>query len=1151
MKNNDFVHLHVHSEYSLLDGLCQLPSLINQVKDLGQTAVALTDHGAMYGSLHFYNQCLKAGIKPIVGLETYVADKSHLDKQAKPGVDQFHLTLLAQDLTGYRNLMQLTSMAHLEGFSYRPRIDLELLAKHNQGIIVLTGCPQSKFNKLLRDGQEKEAGALLDWYHQNFPGRVYVELQAHPKLDFLTDLTKQQLKLAKQHNLPVVATNDVHYVRASDAIAQDALLCVQTHKLIADKKRMTMLDSPDFYLRSGDEMSQLFADIPEAISHTKLIADSCDLKIPTGELIFPKFEVPKTETEATYLQKLTMQGLARRFGQITTEHQSRVKYELEVINQKGYATYFLITQDFVNWARQQGIGVGPGRGSAAGSLVSYALGITDIDPLFHGLAFERFLNPQRPTPPDIDMDFADDRRDEVIAYVADKYGPDHVAHVITFGRMEARVAVRDIGRVLGLPYEEPDTIAKLIPNDPAHRTSLADAIKTIPQLQTYYQQPKFKQLLDLAQTVEGNVRHSSVHAAAIVITDQPLPIYAPVQKDQKSGKTVTQYDMYALDCNIADDALGLLKFDFLGLRNLSTVQACVKLIKVTQNLDLDVSRLPLDDQKTFTSLSEGNTMGVFQLESAGMKRVARSLKPSQFSDITAMVALFRPGPMDLIPQFIEGKHKPETITYPHDSLKDILQETYGVMVYQEQILAIAHTMAGYTLGEADILRRAIGKKKKKLLDENKKRFVEQSLSKGYSRSVAEKVWGFIEAFANYGFNKAHAASYAMIAYQTAYLKANYPVEYMAAMMSVESASHAQTGDERVAQAVEECKRLGIKILPPDINKSARDFTLEKVTQSLHGWGIRFGLTAIKHVGTNAIDAILTAREKGGPFTSLTQIIAQTDSRKVNKTTLECLIKVGALDMFGTRAAMLSNLEAIRKRLSGQVKTHDEQDSLFSQVTQTQMADNLPDTPEYPKPELLSFEKELLGIYLTDHPLATALKQINRQTTIKIEDIEASMHLGQTHAIGGVLSGLKVVTTKQTGKPMAFGTINDGTGNLRFVAFPKVYDQVSQLIKADSVVLIKGKLDSRDEELQMVAERIQAPNPLDQNLSESSLQHEIFLPRKTTPATLKKLGELLKSKPGEDAVVVLIPNGTTPQRMILPYTVAWTKSLNDQVNALLT
>lgn len=1151
MANSDFVHLHVHSEYSMLDGLCKLAPLIGKVKELGQTAIALTDHGGMYGSLHFYNECRKQEIKPIIGVEAYIAQKSRFDKQTKMGGDQAHITLLAQNFAGYQNLLKLVSIGNLEGFSYRPRIDFEVLTAHSEGLIVTSGCMNSWFNKYLREGNDSEAEAELVRYKKVFGDRYYVELQVHPAVKELADLTKKQVALARKYKIPLVATNDVHYIEQKNARAQDALLCVQTRKLMSDANRMSMYDSPDYYLRSTEEMQELFHDYPEAIANTVKIADSCQIDIPTGTLNFPLYPLPEGETTESMFQKLSWEGLKKKYKEITPALKERLKYEMDVIINKGYAAYFLITQDFVNWAKTHGVSVGPGRGSAAGSLVSYSLNITTVDPILHGLAFERFLNPQRPTPPDIDIDFADTTREKVIEYVAQKYGNDHVGHVITFGRMEARVSIRDIGRVLGLPYEDPDKIAKLIPNDPGKKTSLKQALETVPDLAEYYKQPKFKELLDLASQVEGVIRHSSVHAAALVITEKPITEYTPIQRDSKTGKTITQYDMYALDCNISDDAIGLLKFDFLGLRNLSIIQTTLELLVQTKGVHLDLDTLPLNDKKTFELLSSGETMGVFQLESAGMRRVARSLRPNQFSDITAMVALFRPGPMDLIPQFIEGKHAPEKIQYPDESLKPILEETYGVMVYQEQILQIANVMAGYSLGEADILRRAIGKKKKKLLDENKKRFIEQSVAKGYRQETADKVWGFIEAFANYGFNKAHATSYAMIAYQTAYLKANYPVEYMTALMSVESASGAQTRDVKVSQAVETCKQMKIVILPPDINKSIPDFSIEKSDASLEGLAIRLGFNAIKHIGEAAISSIIETRNRIGEFRSLTEFLAETDGRKANKTTIESLIKVGAMDAFGTRSSMLENLENIRQTASKLESETEGQDSLFSGETSArELKDTFPLIPEYPKQELLSFEKDLLGLYLTDHPMAHALSAVSKRATKTIEELDADIHREQVFLFGGVLSNVRTVQTKKSNSTMAFGTLEDQTGSIPIVIFPRGYAEFGNFFKNDSVVLVKGKVDFREEEMQIIAEKITVPTDLENGPEIHSADHEIFIPRHTNKETLEKLGKLLKSNPGDDSVVIIIPNGANPQKMLLPYPVAWTPLLEAEIQELL-
>lgn len=1150
LQNNDFVHLHTHTEYSILDGLSKIPELIDRAKKFGQEALAITDHGNMHGHIVFYNACKEAGIKPIIGAELYLAKNSRFDKQVKMGSDQFHLTLLAKNFTGYQNLMKLISLANFEGFSYKPRIDQELLEKYNEGIILLSGCMSSYTSRLLLQDKDAEAIELFKQYQKIFPNRFYLEIQRHPHIPETYELTKKLIALARQLKLPLVATNDSHYLDKEDAEAQDALLCVQTRRLISDKKRLKMVDKPDFYFKSSQEMIEAFNDIPEAIANSKKIAEQCDLEIPTGKLIFPTFELPKGETYASYLEKIVYQGAKKKFTKITKEIKDRLDYEIKIINDKGYPAYFLITQDFVNWAKNNEIAVGPGRGSAAGSLVSYCLNITTLNPLEHGLPFERFLNPERPTPPDIDIDFADIKRDDVLKYVANKYGEDHVAAVITFGRMEARVAVRDIGRVLGMPYEEPDRIAKLIPNEPGHRVSIKQAINTVPELGNYYQQSRFRKLLDLAMKVEGTIRQAGMHACAIIIADKPLSNYTPIQKDSRSGKTLTQLDMYSLDCNVNDDAIGLLKFDLLGLRNLSIIQEALALIRKYKKENIKIDEISLEDEKTFKLLASGDTTGVFQLESGGMRRIAKSLKPNKFSDITAMVALYRPGPMDLIPRFIEGKHNPDIIEYPHPSLEPFLKETYGIMVYQEQILEIVNFMAGYSLGEADILRRAIGKKKKKLLDKNKSRFIKQSVANGYKKATAERVWGFIEAFANYGFNKSHAASYAMIAYQTAWLKANYPVEYMTAVMSIESNSHSMNRDEKIAITIDNCRQMGIKILGPDINLSDKDFTIEKDKESLDGLAIRFGLSAIKHVGAAAIENILSVRKQVKKFQSFTHFLQSTSNRKVNKKTIESLVKVGAMDRFANRSSMLENLEQIRQTAEQYNSEVDGQDNLFANIDNqsTKITDNFVELDEYPKPELLSFEKELLGVYLTSHPLADAMQMLNKRTSMRIGEIDPDVHQDQIFLFGGVITKFKEVTTK-SGQKMAFATLEDTTGKIEFLIFPKLYQKWIGQLGEDSIILLRAKVQNRDKELKLIAEKISLPKTnLPQEISGD--YQEIFVPRKTSKETLTKLGTLLKSNLGKTKIVIIIPNGGKAEKINLPYQVDWNESLAKQVEELL-
>jgi DNA polymerase-3 subunit alpha len=1147
MSSDSFVHLHVHTEYSLLDGLSKIPSLMERAKAHHQPAIAMTDHGNMHGAIHFFNYAKEKGIKPIIGMEAYVAANSKQDKQARMGADQFHLLLLAKNFAGYKNLMKLTSRAHLEGFSYKPRIDFDLLKEHHEGLIATSGCLASEFSQLILENKKDEAVEKLKKYLDLFGDDFYLEIQAHPQIKEVGEMAKEMVKLSKKLGIPLVATNDVHYVLPDDAEAQDALLAVQTRKIVSDTNRLSMLSSPDFYLRSTDEMKQLFIEHPDAIQNTIKIADKCNLDIPIGNWILPNFPIPENETYESVFKKMSKEGLKTRFGKnITDEMRKRLDYELDVISNKGFATYFLIVQDFVNWAKDQGIYVGPGRGSAAGSLAAYCLNITNIDPLQHGLPFERFMNPQRPTPPDIDMDFADLRRDDVIHYVTNKYGEDKVAQIITFGAMEARAAIRDIGRALGMPYSDPDRIAKLIPPN----TDIRTAVDTVPELREYYKQEKFKKLIDLSQKVEGNVRHSSVHAAGIVISDKPLTEYTPIMRDNKEGKIITQYDMKALDRNVSDNAIGLLKMDFLGLRNLSILGEAISILEKQGEKKIDLSKIPIDDPQVYKLLSSGETTGVFQLESAGMRRVARTLKPNVFSDITAMVALYRPGPMDLIQDFINGKHYPDRVVYPHKDLEPVLKETYGILVYQEQALQIAHVMAGYSLGEADILRRAIGKKKKEIMDQQKAEFVSRSVKQGYTKEIAEKVWGYIEKFAGYGFNKAHAASYAMIAYQTAYMKVKYPVEYMTAMLSIESNARSANTEEKISQGIQECKRMGILTLPPDINASNSNFSIDEHKDSLNKKAIRFGFVAIKNVGSAAIEAIIEAR-KAGPFTGFTDFLMRADARRVNKKVLECLIKIGCFSSFSNRATLLNNYEEIRSKLQKYDSEVDGQDNLFSGLStkQKQVKDTFQQEKEYPQAELLSFEKELFGFYVTEHPMASALKAVAKSATKTVSELDASVHKDMVIWLGGILTQWRMVVTKAKGLEMGFGTLDDGTGSIEIVVFPKIFSQSRTMLVKDAVLLVKGKIEDRDGKATFLVDAIKQPD-IDEApvIEESAIQLEI--PRGTEKETLQELGKLLKANPGKDIIVLIIPNGAEPKHMKLPYTVDWSKKVEEKATLLL-
>lgn len=1165
---NSFVHLHVHTEYSLLDGLAKISDLLDRAKEHGQEALGITDHGVMYGAVHFYNKAREKGIKPIIGVEGYMSAGSMEEKQAKPGSDQFHITLLAKNYTGYQNLMRLTSEAHLRGFSYKPRFDLETLTRYKEGIIATSGCLASRFSKLLMQDQRDAAALLLKQYYELFEGDFYIEIQSHTDIPEVAAHRAEMIKMSRELGIPLVATNDSHYVNSNDAPAQDALICIGTRKLITDTDRMKMGGS-DFYLKSSEEMMAEFAATPDAIENTVKIANECNLEIPLGKAHFPIFELPEGHTAESYTRQIAFERLSDRYPglQEFVDFRSdekrleadpkqlesvaaRLNYEIDVIFEKGYLTYFLIVQDFVNWAKENGIFVGPGRGSAAGSLLSYALNITTLDPFVHDLPFERFMNPERESTPDIDMDFADNRRDEVIAYVTQKYGADKVAQIITFGRMESKAAVRDIGRVMGLSFTDTDRIAKLIP-DPVqgHVVHIMDALRTVPELSTYYTQPKYKQLLDLAMKVESNARHTSVHAAGVIIADLPLTEYTPIQKDNKSGKIVTQYDMKVLDLNISNQAIGILKMDFLGLRNLSILEEAIRVIAQTDTKRVDLTRIPLDDEKVYQMIASGETTGVFQMESGGMRKLARGLKPSVFSDLTAMVALYRPGPMALIDDFIAGKSDPKSIKYPHPDLEPVLKDTYGILLYQEQCMQAASVMAGFSLGQADELRRAIGKKKIEIMVQEKAKFDKGARAKGYTQATIDKVWGFIEKFAGYGFNKAHSASYAMISYYTGWMKVNYTTEYMCAVLSVESNSVGANREEKISQAVADCRRMGIALLPPDINASVENFSIEKSEENKSG-AIRFGFSAIKNVGTAAIENILEKRAKG-PFVSFTDFLQRVDNRKVNKKVLESLIKIGAFDAFSSRSSMLENLEKIRSVATTLFETIEGQDGLFSGIEHQKQApqDTFDKLPEYPQGELLSFEKELLGFYLTRHPMADALEEVGKLVSHQIGTLDLTIHANQKVTLGGFISTVRKVLTKQKQEEMCFGTLDDGTGTMEFVMFPKTYALCKELMRADAIVLLKGTLSDRDGKLSLQAEKAREPQIIiPQEIPTPGFT--LTIPRGTPKEKLQEVGTYLKSRPGTDQLSVIIPNGSGDTVMKLPYLIGWDHETKAQVEKIL-
>ncbi len=1053
MSAAEFTHLHVHSEYSLLDGLSRINDLVAQAKRYGMHSLAITDHGAMYGVIDFYKACKAIDIKPIIGVESYLAPNSLEDRTGK--YDYFHLLLLAQNEVGYRNLLKLTTIAHTKGYYLRPRIDKQTLAEHSEGLIATSTCISGEIPSLLMKDDINGARRVIQWYQDVFgPERFFLEIQDHQEPASPQAKVNQMLyDLHRETGVPLVATNDLHYVRAEDAESQDVLLCVQTGKTIDDPKRMKF-DSQQYYLKSAEEMAALFSEVPEALKNTMRIAEMCDVKLTFGQTLLPDFPIPPGyNSPDEYMYELCLKGVRERYGEMTDEIKQRLDYEFNIISSKGFVSYFLIVWDFYNEARKRGIRCSA-RGSAAGSLVGYVLGITSVDPLQYHLLFERFLNPERKSMPDIDMDFPDDRREEMVVYVAEKYGWDKVAQIVTFNTMAAKAAVRDVGRVLGLSSEA-DTIARLIPTGP--KVTLRGSLETIKDLQQRYENSETtKTILDKALALEGTIRSTGIHAAGVVISREPLVDVLPLQlRDAKDPKSwlVSQYEQAYLE------EMGLLKFDFLGLSNLTILQNTVKFIKEARGEDIDLDRIPTDDKKAYDLLGSGETTGIFQLESGAMRQYIKELKPTSIEDLTAMVALYRPGPMESIPTFIKAKHGEIQIKYLHPDLEPFLKESYGVIVYQDQVLYIAVHLAGFTWGEVDAFRKAMGKKIPEELLKYRSKFIQGCVKHGIPEKIADEIFTLIEPFGGYGFNKAHACSYAWVAYMTAYLKANYTPEFMAATLTTE-ASDAK----KVMAAVAECRRMGVEVLPPHINKSDIGFTVE-------GGKIRFGLLAIKNVGSRPIEEILEARKKGGPFVSLADLCARVDSRAVTRSALECLIKVGALDELGARHHLLDSLD--HAITLGQKHRRDQETGQASLFDALDGHDPVKDfklrtsAPAIPRQTLLAWEKELLNIYLTEHPLARVAEALEKRGATPTSALNEEW-AGQKITIGGRIIEARRHTTN-TGKTMMWATVEDAQGQVEVTIFPRVYEETADLWQDDNILLINGKVDLRDDRLGIIVD----------------------------------------------------------------------------------
>jgi DNA polymerase-3 subunit alpha len=1067
MKPQDFIHLHVHSEYSLLDGACRLDSLCKRIQELKMTAVGVTDHGNLFGAIEFYKTARSYGIKPIIGAEFYIAPTSRFDKNLQEKKAAQHIILLAENFSGYLNLIKLSSLAFTEGFYYKPRIDYELLERHHEGLIGLSACLKSPISEAIIERRDRLANQLVDRFKQILgPQNFFLELMDQGLAEQKT-VNQAKLELAKKHSLPLVATNDCHYLHKEDVEAHDILLCIQTGKTINEQKRLKFA-SDEFYVKTADEMARLFGEIPEALANTVRIAERCNVTIPFRQKLLPQYQPPHGKTPTQYLRELVYARLNNRYSTVTDEHRQRIEEELRVISEMGFESYFLIVWDFVRFAKENNIPVGPGRGSAAGSLVSYVLGITDIDPLPHGLIFERFLNIGRVTMPDFDIDFCYEKRGRVINYVKQKYGEKNVAQIITFGTMKAKNAVRDVGRALAIPLNIVDRIAKLIPDN----MPLAAAVREVKELrEAQSQDPSVEKLLRIAQAIEGSVRHASTHAAGVVIADRDLSDIVPIYRSPTENEIATQYTMKQVE------EIGLLKIDFLGLKNLTIIENTVEQVEKVHGIKIDWETVPLNDPKTYALLQVGRTFGIFQLESSGMRDLGKRLMPETFEDLVAFLALYRPGPLGsgMVDDFISRKQGRKEIIYDHPLLEPILKETYGIILYQEQVTQIAHALAGFTLSEGDLLRRAMGKKIREEMAAQKESFVNRAAQNGVDRMVAEKIFDRMEYFAGYGFNKSHSAAYALITFRTAYLKAHFPVEYMAALMTSEIGNN-----EKLGMYIGVCKEMGIKILPPDVNESYANFTVV-------GENVRFGLAAVKNVGESAVNAIIDARRSGGLFTDFRDFCMRVDLTALNARMLEALIRCGAFDSLGAYRSQLLQIlpEVLEIAIAYQQDKRAGQSTLFELMDESTAGGEdqkmrLPGVPDWTTKEKLQNEKDLIGFYITGHPLDRFLVDLHSFGTLTSQELKTRKANTEVQIIGIITK----VSPKldRHGHTMAFVQLEDYEGMTELLVFRDAYEKYRKFLSADNVIWVKGVVNTRNGEHKIQVLEICLPEEVREKLT---------------------------------------------------------------------